>query len=132
VLQTLSMSKKSTKTLNIEGTDYLRSIVDINGDYDINRHTNKQYNVGGYEEWTLNTDFIPEYMNESIKQAMLSEEIWVRPGGTYNIYGLIRSTEVYPAVRLDQNITFKTQNNDRLIQYTIKVKLSHNEVKNIL
>ena len=70
VLETLSMSKKSTKTLNIDGTDYLRSIVDINGDYDINRHTNKQYNVGGYEEWTLNTDFIPQYMNESIKQAM--------------------------------------------------------------
>ena len=132
VLQSLSMSKKSIKTLNIEGTDYLRSIVDINGDYNINRHTNKQYNVGGYEEWTLNTDFIPEYMNESIKQAMLSEEIWIRPVGYFAGGELVQSQVVYPAVRLDQNLTFKTQNNDRLIQYTIKVKLSHNEVKNIL
>jgi hypothetical protein len=132
VLESLPVSKKSVKSLNVEGNDYLRSIVDINGDYNINRHTNKQFNVGGYEEWILNTPFIPEYMNESIKQAMLSEEIWVRPVGYFQFGELVQSQVVYPAVRLDQNITFKTLNNDRLIQYTIKVKLSHNEVKNIL
>lgn len=132
VLETLSMSKKTTKQLNVEGKDYLRSIVDINGNYDIRRHTNKQYNVSGYEEWTLNTPFIPEYMNESIKQAMLSEEMWIRPGATLIEGVLTPSQTLYPVVRMDQSLSYKTSLNDKLIQYTIKVKLSHNEIKNIL
>ena len=131
VLETISMSKKSIKQLNISGDDYLRSIVDINGDYDINRHTKKQFNVNGYEEWTLNTPFIPEYMVESVKQAMLSEEIWIRQTGYFQFGELVRTDKAYPAIRLDQSLVYKTEINDKNIQYTIKVRLSHNEIKNI-
>ena len=131
VLETISMSKKTTKSLNISGDDYLRSIVDMNGDYDINRHTKRQLNVNGYEEWTLNTPFVPEYMNESIKQAMLSEEIWIRPAGYFQFDELVRTDYAYPAVRMDQSLAYKTELNDQNIQYTIKVRLSHNEIKNI-
>ncbi|CAB4153615.1 hypothetical protein UFOVP639_15 [uncultured Caudovirales phage] len=131
VLESISMSKKTTKQLNISGDDYLRSIVDMNGDYDINRHTKKQLNVTGYEEWTLNTPFIPEYMNESIKEAMLSEEIWIRPNGYFQFGELVRTDYAYPAIRMDQSLAYKTNLNDKNIQYTIKVRLSHNEIKNI-
>jgi len=131
VLESISMSKKTTKQLNISGDDYLRSIVDMNGDYDINRHTKKQLNVTGYEEWTLNTPFIPEYMNESIKEAMLSEEIWIRSSGYFSFGELVRTDYAYPAIRMDQSLAYKTNLNDKNIQYTIKVRLSHNEIKNI-
>lgn len=131
VLETISMSKKTTKQLNVAGDEYLRSIVDINGDYDINRHTKKQLNVNGYEEWTLNTPFIPEYMNESIKQAMLSEEMWIRPAGYFQFGELVRTDYAYPVVRMDQSLAYKTNVDDKNIQYTIKVRLSHNEIKNI-
>ena len=131
VLESISMTKKTTKQLNVAGDEYLRSIVDINGDYDINRHTRRQFNVNGYEEWTLNTPFIPEYMNESIKQAMLSEEMWIRESGYIQFGELVRTDWAYPVVRLDQSLVYKTGLNDNNIQYTIKVRLSHNEIKNI-
>jgi hypothetical protein len=122
MLETLSMSKKSTKTLNVEGTDYLRSIVNLEGEYNVNRHTNKQFNVGGMEEWVLNTEMLPEYMNSVVKEAMLSEEMWL-----IDYAGVIT-----PVIRKDQNVTFKTSLNDKMIQYTITVGLSHNTVQNII
>lgn len=122
MMETLSMSKKSSKTLNIESTDYLRNIVNLEGDYNINRHTKKQFNVGGMEEWTLNTDFIPEYMNAPIKEAMLTEEMWL----------IDNQGNIIPVVKIDNDIAFKTSLNDKMIQYTIKVGLSHNTVQNII
>lgn len=122
MMETLSMSKKSVKTLNVEGTDYLRSIVDLEGNYNINRHTKKQFNVNGTEEWTLNTDFIPEYMNAPIKEAMLSEEMWL----------IDNLGNIIPVVRVDNSVTFKTSLNDKMINYTIRVNLSHNTVQNII
>lgn len=121
MLETLSMSKKSSKTLNIESTDYLRSIVNLEGVYNINRHTNKQFNVGGMEEWTLNTEMLPEYMNSVVKEAYLSEEMW-----------LIDSAGVItPVIRKDQNVQFRTILNREMVQYTLVVTLSHNTVQNI-
>jgi hypothetical protein len=131
VLETISMSKKTMKALNVSGDEYLRSIVDMNGDYDINRHTKRQFNVNGYEEWTLNTPFIPEYMNESIKQAMLSEEMWIRETGYFAFGELVRTDFAYPVIRMDQSLAYKTELNEQNIQYTIKVRLSHNEIKTI-
>jgi hypothetical protein len=122
MMETLSMSKKSSKTLNVDSTDYLRSIVNLEGEYNVNRHTKKQFNVNGMEEWVLNTDFVPEYMNAPIKEAMLTEEMW-----------LIDSLgNIIPVVKMDQNIAFKTSLNDKMIQYTIRVGLSHNTVQNII
>jgi hypothetical protein len=122
MMESLSMSKKSSKTLNVDSTDYLRSIVNLEGEYNVNRHTKKQFNVNGMEEWTLNTEFLPEYMNAPIKEAMLTEEMW-----------LIDSLgNIIPVVRMDQSIAFKTSLNDKMIQYTIRVGLSHNTVQNII
>jgi hypothetical protein len=60
-------------------------------------------------------------MNAPIKEAMLTEEMW-----------LIDSLgNILPIVKMDQRIDFKTSLNDKLIQYTITVKLSHEQVKNI-
>jgi hypothetical protein len=121
MLETISMSKKTSKSLSVESSEYLRSIVDLEGYFDISRHTKKQFNVGGTEEWTLNTEYLPEYMNEPIKEAMLSEEMWL----------IDVNENIIPVIRMDQSIDFKTSLNDKMIQYTLKVKLSHNTVNNI-
>ncbi len=122
VLETLSMSKKSSKAININSTDYLRSIVDYEGDFNINRHTSKQFNVSGNEEWILNTDFLPEYMNQPIKEAMLTEEMWL----------IDAAGNITPVIKLDSSLSFKTSLNDKMIQYTVRVKQSHNTVNNII
>lgn len=123
MLESLSLSKKSSKSMNVTSSDYLRSIVDLEGDFNINRHTSKQFNVSASEEWVLNTDFLPEYMNAPMKEAMLTEEMWLIETSTGNII---------PIVKVDERIDFKTSLNEKLIQYSIRVKLSHNTVKNII
>jgi hypothetical protein len=119
-LQTLPLTKKSVKNLTVTSEDYSRNIVDINGSYNPLRHTTKQFNTNGGEQWTLNTDYIPEFNNDVIRQAMLSEEMWIRSQSTF---------EVHPVTRVDDTVTFKTQYNDKLINYTLKVKLSHKTIK---
>lgn len=125
VLESLTLTKKLSKTLNVKSTDYLRSIVNYNGDFDVTRHTNKQMSVQGSEEWTLNTDFLPEYMNEIITEAMLSEEMWIVDRLVSN------KPRMRPVTRLDSSVAYKTELNDKLVQYTIKVKLSHDKINNI-
>lgn len=123
VLETLLLNKKSSKQLKTDSPQYLRSIVDIDGNYDIKRHTQKQYNTTGEEEWTLNTPILSEYMNETIKQAMLSDEVYLVD---------LSTNEVLPVIKLDDSLSYKTGLNDKVIQYTIKVKLSHKIIKNII
>ena len=122
MLESLSMNKKAILNMDIIGSKFNRSIINYEGNFNINRHTTKEFNITGEEIWTLNTDYLPEYMNSVFKEAMLSEEIWL-----ISLDGTIQ-----PVIKLDSNIIFKTQLNDKLCQYTIKVKLSHQTVKNIL
>lgn len=122
VLESIGLTKKSMERLTTTNTQFERSILDYNGNYDINRHTKKQFNVTGEETWTLNTDWMPEYMNQAIEEVNLSEEVW-----------LVDSNNIpYPVTIEDNSIDYKTEVNDKLIQYTIKVKLSHSIIKNII
>lgn len=120
VLETISMNKKSMKSLTTDSTSFKRSIIDIDGNFDNREHTTKQYNTNGYEEWVLNSDFQPDYMNEVFKQMMLSEEVYV-----------IMDGRMTPVIKLDDSIQFKTELDDKLYQYSLKIKLSHSAVKNI-
>jgi len=121
VLESIQMDKKVLKELNTTKNEFNRSIVDYNGDFNINRHTKKQFNVNGKERFTLNTQFLPEYMNQVIEELALSEEVW-----------LFKDNTIYPIIKLNDNIQFKTRLNDKLIQYTMQVELSHTIVKNIV
>jgi len=122
VLESIAFSRKAVKSLDVKAVDYERSILDYNGSYDITRHTNKQYNLNGYESWVLNTNWMPEYMNEAFEELSLSEEVWI----------ITEDGSIIPIVKEDTRIDFKTQLNDKLIQYTMKVKMSHQVIKNIL
>ena len=122
MLESISMSKKSVKMLTTKQDDYLRGIVNYEGDFDIARHTNKQFNVTGTEEWTLNTETLPEYMNSVIKEMQLTEELWIMD----NAFNLI------PVIKTEDSLTYKQGINRDQIQYTMKVKLSHNIIKNII
>lgn len=121
VLESIPMTKKHSKQLTVSSNDLNRSIVDYNGNYYINRHTKKQFNTQGNETYILNTEYLPEYMNQAIEELMLSEEIW-----------LYKDNVIIPCLRKEDSINYKTKLNDKLIQYTMSVELSHNTIKNIL
>jgi len=121
VLESFPTTLKSSKSLKIENKDYVRSIVDYNGNFNINNHTKKSYSNMGREEWTLNTNFLPEYMNIPLEELYLSEEVWL-----YN-----DELGIVPVNVIDKNLNYKTSINDKLIQYPIQIELSHQKIKNI-
>lgn len=120
-LETLSFDKLSKKTLDITKSDYNRSIVDFNGNFDLNRHTKKDFNVTGRTSILLNTDWIPEYMNPVFQELMLSEEVY-----------MVENEILTPVNIKDTSITYKTQLNDKLINYTINVEVSHEQIQNFI
>lgn len=121
VLEPLNVSKKNSRSISRNSSDYLRSIVNYEGEVNTARHTNKQFNVSGVEEFVLNTDYLPQYMNSPIQELILSEEIW--------LLDLVNGPR--PVILTDSNLNYKTILNDKLIQYTFRVKLSHSTVNNI-
>lgn len=69
----------------------------------------KRYYVDTEENLEVNTTFIPESYNEWFKQLLVSDEVyWVPNNNT-----------IIPLIIKTKSLTFKTQVNDKLINYTI-------------
>lgn len=127
VLETLSFNKVSVRKLEREGSQYQRSIVDMNGSYDILRHSKKEYNVDGVERWTLNTSWVPQNLNSQFEDLMMSEEVYMKYIDEYT-----NSKFIKPVLVKTDSFDFKTKTVNKLINYTIEVELSHNKINNFL
>ena len=68
----------------------------------------------------LNTGFIPESFNESIKQLMLSESVFLD-------YEDVRR----PVNIIDTELQYKQHVNDKLINYAINFSFSNDVINNI-
>lgn len=127
VLETLSFNKVSVRKLEREGSQYQRSIVDMNGEFNPYRHTKKEYNVEGTESWTLNTNWVPQDLNSQFEDLMMSEEVYIRYIDEYTNSNLIK-----PVLVKTSSFDFKTKSVNRMINYTVEVELSHNKINNFL
>lgn len=119
-MQNLWFFKKNTTSINVSGEKFKRNIVDANGQYNTAKHQMKSFNVNATENLILNTGFLPEDFNEVIKQLMLSEEVWLDNG-----------TEVLPIMPITNSLTYKTNVNDKLINYTMEFQYAFDKVNNI-
>lgn len=120
VLDTLPVSKKTSRSLANTSTEYKRSILDINGNYDRLAHSNKIFNLNSEESIILNTPIMSEYMEGAVQDLHLSEQIWLFDG-----------LKLTPVLKVDDNIDIKNKLNSKTIQYTIKVKKSHSKINRI-
>lgn len=83
-------------------------------------HQFKDYNVQGKSSFSLNTGFIPEANNETIRQLLLTERCWTFDGTNYTPINVKTSSR-----------EMKTQTNDKLINYKIDFDYSYNEINDI-
>ncbi len=83
------------------------------------KHQFVRYNVNGRESLDVNTGFIDEEMNIVLTELLLSEKIWYK-----------ENNNLLPLNIESKNMTYKTRQKDRLIQYDIKFKKSYNLVNN--
>lgn len=111
--------RKSMKSLSVNKENYRPNIVEsfASGSF---KHQKEDFNVNGNETIMLNTGFIPESFNESIKQLMLSESVFLD-------YEDVRR----PVNIIDTELQYKQHVNDKLINYAINFSFSNDVINNI-
>ena len=123
-LQNLYFFKKSVETLDVKKDNFQRNILDATLPYAVGfkftEHQIKDYNIIGNESLVLNSGFVSESMNDSFKELLLSQYVWV-----------VRSGDTLPVNVTSSNLTYKTGLNDRLINYTLNFKYAFDTINNI-
>jgi len=119
-LQDIYFSGKSIETMTSTVQKYKNSNISSSGTYTKTTHQYRTLKKTGQERMTLNTDFMDEGMNESMKQLMLSEQVWMHMG-----------SEIHPIDVVTNSLTLKTKVNDKLISYTIDVEHAHEHIDRV-
>ncbi len=118
-LQNIWFFKRSNETLSTKKEEFKRNII-VNGTYNISNHQNKVLTKNGSEKLTLNTGFYPEEYNEVFKQMQLSEDCWIEV-----------NNKTLPINITSSELAYKTQLNDKLINYTINIEYAFDVINNI-
>ena len=79
-----------------------------------------KYNVQAKSSFKVNSGFIDESANETIRQLLLSERVWEYDGADF-----------IPLNVSTKSQEFKTRQNDRLINYEIGFDYAYNKINNI-
>jgi hypothetical protein len=106
-------------TDQVDSEDY-RGLTSNFGIYNTADHQYSNFNLNGRSEIVCNTDYLNEIENENIKQMLLSEKIW-----------FIEDGEILPVNLESKSVAYKTQLNDKLIQYSFNFKYSFDIINNV-
>ena len=118
-LQDLWFFKRTNKTLSTKKEMFKRNII-VNGAYNVSNHQAKILTKNGSEKLSLNTGFYPELYNDIFKELQLSEDVWI----TIN-------NQILPINIESSGVEYKTQLNDKLINYTIDISFAFDTINNI-
>ena len=88
--------------------------------YATNQHQYKTLYKEGKESLTINSGFYPEAHNEVFKQLLLSEKVWINYKG-----------QTLPCKIKDSSMSFKTQVQDKLINYTMNIEFAFDKINNV-
>ena len=119
VFDFVTLFKKSSKSISVKNEDFVNNFVS-GGAYDITRHQKQKLNVLGNEKITTNSGYVSEDNNELFKQLLLSDLVY-----------FYENDNLIPVNVASSNINFKTQLNDKLINYTIDFDYAYNTIQNV-
>lgn len=111
VLQQLWFFSKTVENVSASRENYKIGVSTIDGIYLAERHQIKTFNANGKQRYTLNTGHISEDYNESMKELLLSEQVWA------HIDGKVLSVNV-----VSSDVTYRTSLNDKLVDYSIQIE----------
>ena len=118
-LQEFHFNKKHTIGFNSTQENYESMLIEANT-YSVTKHQKYVYNKQGNETLQLNTGYIDQGQFETIKQLMLSEQVWAK----------IQST-VYPVNVVTSSLTKKTKVNDKLVNYSLELEFAYDVVNSV-
>jgi hypothetical protein len=111
VIQQLWFFSKIVENVSVTRETYKSSKIGVDGTFTAERHQIKTFNANGKQRYTLNTGHISEDYNESMKELLLSEQVWA------HIDGLVLSVNV-----VSSDVTYKTSLNNKLVDYSIEIE----------
>ena len=117
---------KSVKSIKAKREEFKRNIITNTGQYSVNKHNIQNFNIVANEEMTVNSDYLPEYYNQVFTELLLSDQVWA--------YIKSPSTNSFTAIPINitnSDLTYKTQVNDRLINFTFSFKMSYDYIQNV-
>ena len=115
------MFKRSDLSIKKDEESFRASILQgPTGIYNTYDHQYKTFNVNAKETLTLNTGFYPEEYNEVFRQFTLSERVWIE-----------YDNKTLPVTVKSSDLSFQTQLNDKLINYTIQVEFAFDKINNV-
>jgi hypothetical protein len=82
--------------------------------------TDKTHNINSKKSLVLNTGFICDDYNEVIQQMMQSEYVWIH-----------ENNKVFPVTPTDNDITYKDERYDKLLNFTVKFEYAYSEINNV-
>jgi hypothetical protein len=83
-------------------------------------HQYVKFNVQGKSKLKVNSGFIEESMNETVRQLLLSERVWMY------------SNEIFTPLNVaGKSLEYKSRQKDRLINYEIDFDYAFNEINSI-
>ena len=117
---------KNVQKIKAKRENYQSNIISSTGSYSVNKHTIQNFNIIGNEEMTVNSDYLPEFYNQVFTELLLSDQVWV--------YMKSFSTNSFTAIPINitnSDLTYKTQVNDRLVNFSFSFKMSYDYINNI-
>ena len=86
----------------------------------LGNHQFVTYNINSKSKFKVNSGFISESMNDTIKEMLLSEKVWEFKDSLY-----------YPVTIASKSLEFKTRQKDRLINYEFELEYAFNDINTI-
>ena len=118
-LQDIWFFKRTNEALTTKTEKFKRNIIS-NATYNISNHQDKTLTKNGKEKLTLNTGYYPEAYNNVFKEMQLSEDCWIEI-----------NSQTLPIQVTSSSLAYKTQLNDKIINYTIEVEFAFDTINNI-
>lgn len=86
----------------------------------IGSHQFVKFNVNSKSKFTVNSGFITEDKNSTVKELLLSERVWILDGAA-----------AVPVNVSTTSFEQKTRVNDKLINYAIEFEYAYNDINNV-
>lgn len=123
VLQDIWFFKTSKSSITIKKSEFGTFIATTTAGvqtYSVTDHQYKDFNITAREKFTLNTGFVDEEFNTTIKELLLSEKVWMKYDGV-----------IVPVQPETKSLDYKKRINDNMINYTLSFQAAYNEINNI-
>jgi len=118
-LQSVWMFKRSDLSMSVENENY-RGFLYNGSSYSVSEHQYRNYNIKARETISLNSGFYTEDYNEVFRQLLLSERVWID-----------YKDQILPVNIKSKELSFKTQVNDKLIDYKIDFEFAFDKINNV-